>query len=90
MSETYQGYRFKDGDPIVQLAGRALAACGYELVPTLTGGGADASVFNPRGLPCLVLANGMKQIHTAEEHIAVADLEAMVDVTLALVDAARA
>ncbi|MGZ8783080.1 MAG: M20/M25/M40 family metallo-hydrolase [Gaiellaceae bacterium] len=90
VSETYQGYRFKDGDPIVQLAGRALAACGYELVPTLTGGGADASVFNTKGLPCLVLANGMKQIHTAEEHIAVADLEAMVDVTLALVDAARA
>jgi di/tripeptidase len=35
------------------------------------------------------LANGMTDIHTSNEHIAVADLEAMVDVTLALVDAAR-
>ena len=67
----------------------ALEACGYALVPTLTGGGADANVFNTKGLPCLNLANGMAEIHTAEEHIAVDDLDAMVDVTLALVDAAR-
>jgi tripeptide aminopeptidase len=89
VSETYQGYRFKDSDPIVQLARTALERCGHELVPTLTGGGADANVFNAKGLPCLNLANGMMEIHTANEYIAVADLDAMVEVTLALVDAAR-
>ena len=89
VSETYQGYRFKESDPIVRLATTALEACGYEMVPTFTGGGADANVFNAKGLPCLNLANGMAEIHTAEEHIAVDDLDAMVDVTLALVDAAR-
>jgi tripeptide aminopeptidase len=89
VSETYRGYRFKDSDPVVQLARTALERCGYELVPTLTGGGADANVFNAKGLPCLNLANGMREIHTADEHIAVADLDAMVEVTLALVDAAR-
>jgi di/tripeptidase len=36
------------------------------------------------------LANGMADIHTPDERIAVADLDAMVDVTVALVDAARA
>ena len=35
------------------------------------------------------LANGMAQIHTPDEHIAVADLEGMVEVTLALVETAR-
>jgi tripeptide aminopeptidase len=90
VTETYQGYRFRDSDPVVQLARTALERCGYELVPTLTGGGADANVFNARGLPCLNLANGMTDIHTADERIAVADLDAMVEVTLALVDAARA
>jgi tripeptide aminopeptidase len=89
VSETYRGYRFRDGDPIVQLARTALAGCGYEFVPTLTGGGADANVFNAKGLPCLNLANGMMEIHTADEYIAVADLDSMVEVTLALVDAAR-
>ena len=90
VSETYEGYRFKDSDPVVQLARTALERCGHEFVPTLTGGGADANVFNAKGLPCLNLANGMMEIHTADEHIAVADLDAMVEVTLALVDAARA
>ena len=35
------------------------------------------------------LANGMMEIHTPDEHIAVADLEGMLEVTLALVDVAR-
>jgi len=90
VSDTYQGYRFKDSDPVVRLAAAALERCGYEFVPTLTGGGADANVFNTKGLPCLNLANGMMEIHTADEYIAADDLDAMVDVTLALVDAARA
>ena len=47
-------------------------------------------MFNERGLQCLNLANGMQDIHTPEERIAVDDLERMVDVTLALVDVARA
>jgi tripeptide aminopeptidase len=90
VSETYAGYRFRETDPIVQLARTALERCGHGFRPGLTGGGADASVFNSRGLPCLVLANGMTDIHTADERIAVADLDAMVEVTLAIVDAARA
>ncbi|MBA2461955.1 MAG: M20/M25/M40 family metallo-hydrolase [Actinobacteria bacterium] len=89
VSETYLGYRFRQGDPIVELASAALERCGYEVSGSLTGGGADANVFNARGLPCLNLANGMAEIHTPDEHIAVADLEGMVEVTLALVDLAR-
>jgi tripeptide aminopeptidase len=83
------GYRFRESDPLVRLAADALSACGFEPTYALSGGGADANVFNARGLTCLNLANGMMEIHTPDEHIAVADLEAMVDVTLALVDAAR-
>jgi len=55
----------------------------------LSGGGADANVFNARGLQCVNLANGALLIHTPDEHVAVADLDGMVEVTLALVDAAR-
>jgi tripeptide aminopeptidase len=74
----------------VLLAVAALERCGYTPRLGLTGGGADANVFNAHGLQCVNLANGMAQIHTPDEHIAVADLEAMVEVTLALVDAALA
>jgi len=87
--KSYRGYRFAKSDRAVMLAADALARCGHEVVYDLSGGAADANVFNERGLQCVNLANGMTDIHTANEHITVADLEAMVDVTLALVEAAR-
>ncbi|HET9324623.1 MAG TPA: M20/M25/M40 family metallo-hydrolase [Gaiellaceae bacterium] len=87
--ESYRGYRFNRGDLPVTLACEALRRSGVEPRLGLTGGGADANVFNERGKACLNLANGMMEIHTPDEHIAVADLERMVDVTLALVDVAR-
>jgi tripeptide aminopeptidase len=90
MEEAYRGYRFRRSDPAVRLAATALVRAGFEPTYALTGGGADANVFNERGLPCLNLANGMVDIHTPDERIALDDLERMVDVTLALVDAALA
>ncbi len=85
---SFPGYRFRESDPPVVLAATALRAAGVEPSYALSGGGADANVFNARGLSCVNLANGMREIHTPDEHIAVTDLELMVDVTLALVDAA--
>jgi tripeptide aminopeptidase len=87
---SYVGYRFKRDEEAVQLAAAALGRCGFEPSYGFSGGGADANVFNERGRRCVNLADGMTDIHTPDEHIAVDDLEAMVDVTLALVDAARA
>jgi tripeptide aminopeptidase len=88
--KSYRGYRFSKQDRAVALAAQALARCGHEVIYQLSGGAADANVFNDRGLECVNLANGMADIHTPDEHIAVAELDAMVDVTLALVDAALA
>jgi tripeptide aminopeptidase len=90
VSEQYRGYRFRADDLPVRLAAEALRRSGFEPSTTLSGGAADANVFNARGLECVNLANGMAEIHTPDEHIAVADLDAMVEVTLALVDAAHA
>jgi len=87
---SYRGYRFKQDDRVVGLAASALRRAGHEPRFGLSGGAADANVFNEHGIQCVNLANGMADIHTPDERIAVADLEAMVDVTLALVDAALA
>ena len=86
--KSYTGYRFKESDDVVQLAAKALAARGHEVTYALSGGAADANAFNEFGKRCVNLANGMTDIHTSNEHIAVADLDEMVEVTLALVDAA--
>ena len=89
LERTYRAYRFKRDDLVVRLAREALERTGHEPRFALSGGAADANALNERGLQCLNLANGMANIHTPEESIAVSDLGAMVDVTLALVEAAR-
>jgi tripeptide aminopeptidase len=89
VEESYRAYRFRRSDAPVRLAVAAFERLAIEPRFETTGGAADANVFNELGLQCLNLANGMAEIHTADEHIAVDDLERMTDVTLALIDAAR-
>jgi tripeptide aminopeptidase len=85
----YRAYRFADDDLAVRLASDGLRAAGVEPWTALSGGAADANVFNERGLACVNLANGMTDIHTPDEHIAAADLDLMLDVTLGILAAAR-
>lgn len=86
--KSYRGYRFRRGDRAVTIAATALERCGYTPVYELSGGAADANVFNERGLQCVNLANGIVDIHTPHERVAVSDLEAMVEVTLSLIETA--
>jgi len=88
VEEKYRGYRLASDDPALALARSALERAGFVPRDVEVGGGADANVFNERGLHCVNIANGMAHVHTADEEIAVADLEAMVGVTLELVAAA--
>ncbi|MCC6222444.1 MAG: M20/M25/M40 family metallo-hydrolase [Thermoleophilia bacterium] len=86
----YLGYRLGARNPALRLARGGLERAGFAPREVEVGGGADANVFNAGGLPCVVLANGMEDIHSPGERIAVADLDAMVDVTLAIVEEAAA
>ena len=89
IGETYPGYRFRADEPAFRLAWEAIEHAGLSPRAVDTGGGADANVFNARGLRCVNLANGMLQVHTPDERIAVSDLERMLGVTLELVELAR-
>ncbi len=84
----YEGYRFARSHPGVRMVADALSGSGYPVTYIESGGGADANVFNAAGVPCVNVCNGMAEIHTASEHIAVADLEGMLGVTLGLIEAA--
>jgi tripeptide aminopeptidase len=89
MRKSYDGYRLKREEPAVALAAEAFSRCGFEPRYGLSGGGADANVFNGRGRRCVNLSHGVFGFHTPDEHVSVADLDAMVGVTVALVEAAR-
>ncbi|MFN8222483.1 MAG: M20/M25/M40 family metallo-hydrolase [Gaiellales bacterium] len=88
VTRQYHAYRFSPDDRIVRLARAAFEKLGIPVVEGLSGGAADANVFNLKGLSCLNLANGMMEIHTPDEWIAAEDVERMVDVTLAIVELA--
>jgi tripeptide aminopeptidase len=86
----FSAYRVGEADPQVALAASVLTALGHtpRLVPS--GGGSDVNAFIRNGFPAVNLCNGMIDVHTPDERIAVRSLEQMLDVTLGLVDAARA
>jgi tripeptide aminopeptidase len=86
----FVGYRQKPSSPGVIVAEAALRACGYEPRRIATGGGSDANALEAAGFHCVNLANGTERNHEPTERVAVASLEGMLDVALALLDEAAA
>jgi tripeptide aminopeptidase len=84
----FTGYRVKPSALELDVAERALRACGYEPRRIQTGGGSDANALQAAGFPCVNLANGTERNHERTERVSVAALEGMLDVALVLLDEA--
>jgi len=84
----FDGYRTKGTAPAIVAAEAALRACGYEPRRIATGGGSDANALAVKGIEIVNLANGTEHNHEPTERVAVAALEGMLDVCLALLDEA--
>jgi tripeptide aminopeptidase len=89
VEKEFTAYRLSEGDLQVRMALEVLAALGHETETLASGGGSDVNAFLRHGFPAVNLCNGMIDVHTNDERIAVASLEQMLDVTLGLIDAAR-
>lgn len=90
IEENFRGYRVKPGAKSLAIARAALEARGIEPIERNTGGGSDANAFRVRGFDALLLANGTKANHTADESVSRAELDLMLDVCLGCVaEAAR-
>jgi len=85
----FVAYRLGEGDAQVGMALEVLSGLGYRprLVPS--GGGSDVNALLRNGFPAVNLCNGMIDVHTADERIAIESLGQMLDITLGLIDAAR-
>jgi len=81
----FRGYRLPRTAPAVEVAAAALADNEIEPVFITTGGGSDANVFIPAGLPVVNLANGTERNHQPDESVTVEALETMLEVTVSLV-----
>ena len=76
----YDGFSFDADDPAVSLVSDACREAGVEPTTFPTGGGSDGNVFTALGVPTLVLACGMKDVHSTDESIRLSDLETLADI----------
>jgi tripeptide aminopeptidase len=60
--------------PTVKLAQQAASGLDMPMALVSSGGGSDANVFAQHGMTTPVLGTGMKDVHTVEESIALADM----------------
>ncbi len=87
IERSFVGYKLDHAEPGVVAARTALEACGYEPKMVASGGGSDANALRAQGFAAINLANGTENPHQSSERVAVSELEAMMNVTFALVDA---
>lgn len=86
----YRAYQVAETDRVVRIAQAASRSLGLEPTLRTTLGGSDANIYNARGLPCIVMATGMSDIHTHDENVSRADLVETAKLALAcLLEATR-
>jgi tripeptide aminopeptidase len=77
-TRSYSTYNWAEETPIVAQAMAAAHRLGLTPILEASGGGSDANVYAEAGITCAALSTGMADVHTPQEHIAIAD---MVDAT---------
>lgn len=83
------GFYLADSEPVVQFGAQAMRRAGLEPNMTFSMGGSDASPLNNvKGLPTVLLGNGVSQEHTVDEHINVDDLVKGSRVVVSLIEQA--
>jgi len=70
----YKGYDLKMDDPVIEIVHEAAERIGFEPIPRVTGGGADANIFNDFGVQTTVIGCGMVNIHRHDEYVLISDM----------------
>jgi tripeptide aminopeptidase len=82
LERAYDGYALAESDPIVRRLANACRAVGVEPTLVPSGGGSDANIYNAQGMKVVNLSVGMDNVHTTEEHVAVADIVVAAEIVL--------
>lgn len=88
VEELFRGYEIDGSCRSLEFAEAGLRRAGFEPTRTATGGGSDANALIAAGFDCVLLANGTAANHTAEESVALRNLDAMLEVCEGIVAAA--
>ena len=90
LQRMFHGFRTRPSAPELQVAERALRACGYEPRHITSGGASDANSFVAHGFPCMCIADGVERNHQPDERVSVEALESVLGIAHALVYEAAA
>ena len=82
----YPGFKFGEGDLVVEIARKAAAKIGRSCELQHSGGGSDANVIAGFGIPTVNLAVGYEEIHTTNERMPLEELYKLAEMTLAIID----
>lgn len=81
----YPGFKFGEGDLVVELARKAAAKIGRSCELQHSGGGSDANVFAGFDIPTVNLAVGYEEIHTTNERMPIEELNKLAEMTIAII-----
>ncbi len=86
IERSFVGYQLDPQEAAVAGAAAALTQCGYKPQLVTSGGGSDVNQLRARGFTAVNLANGTENPHEPTERVADRELEAMLNVSFALLD----
>jgi tripeptide aminopeptidase len=84
----YPGFKFSDGDHVVEVAKKAAEKIGRPHKLLHSGGGSDANIIAGHGIPTVNLAVGYEEIHTTNERMPIEELTKTAEMVLAVIDVA--
>jgi tripeptide aminopeptidase len=82
----YPGFKFSDGDHVVEVAKKAAKKIGRPHRLLHSGGGSDANIIAGHGIPTVNLAVGYEEIHTTNERMPVEELKKTAEMVLAVIE----
>ena len=82
----YPGFKFGEGDHVVEVARKAAAKIGRSCELQQSGGGSDANVICGFGIPTVNLAVGYEDIHTTNEKMTIEELNKLAEMVLAIIE----
>lgn len=82
----YPGFKFEEGDEVVEVAKRAAQTIGRPTRILHSGGGSDANIIAGGGIPTVNLAVGYEEIHTTNERMPLEELYKLVEYVVTIVE----
>ncbi|MBM7660945.1 tripeptide aminopeptidase [Bacillus mesophilus] len=81
----YPGFKYGEGDHVVEVARRAAASIGRTSELQKSGGGSDANVIAGHGIPTVNLSVGYEEIHTTNERMPIEELVKTAEFVVAII-----